>query len=925
MKWIKFISIFNIVVILMFNTSPFLLAQEEDEYYDEEPVKEEKKEEKKKEEKKDEEMDKIDEFYDGDIDEEKLKEKQKKKAEQIKELKNKIEDLAAQKDNLKQDLENKKISEKEYKKQTKNLDKKMEESKDNLFIIGGKEEVTKLENELKGKPEEEEKETDVIIFDDDTMIDLIGEGTEEEQADFFDRIQKAKEKKVERISIANIHGFEEKIEHMWELGIWIGSAPDTQLRYEITDEEAYAGKQSLLVQYNIGENVYQSWMAISISPKKVLDLSKSRSLTMAIKSRGMGGTVVVSLSSSGGGSWKYEDYYAMFNPDWTELKVPLDYTPGLDKSKVVSITISFGFSSRFGGERISGMVGNEYLEMGTTAYNPSVGIVPTSGYCYIDEISYTSESAKLSSGPAELKVFGNLVAQYRNIESVDPYMANTAYIDMDYVTDKYTLSGAFSIPLHTIYQWNSGVWDARVYLDTIAFAKYGSKRWMGWSHEREMYVSGINANIKDLNPYIKTIAFGGLAMPWGLLAINMVYNQAGIGVDGKLADTDYNFCYIKLAGAGYGVGSRFKRKIDLLDTFVNTAVLWEDRKGQVTTTTYKSYKHSYIGFIELERKTKHDFPASRRMLGLGMEAGIYTADEQWYGHSDVAPNYGREIQYNDIFIWDGVKYEQKDYEGIAWRAMLEGHILFPSKLKIGERVEYRYIDPYYMGIGVEGPLEGLAIQYTPILRGIDYKMRYLYCEGGYDWGRELSEKYWQDLKGFLTDTTLGWKWFEMRYYYDISNKVSNEQFDKTVNRIFTRFSIWKLVLGYVYRKITWENELFKGDNALFTSNEGFLKFLLLDHTHLTFGYGDQKHWADITDEIIMHDNVYYASLQKQVFDNVAFSLIYKKVDNIKEQEEAGAGVNAEDIEEVTEYTGQLESISYFIAAVKFMFGRPSRW
>ncbi len=875
---------------------------------------------------------KIENFY-GDN--KKKSEAEKAKEKQIKDLQNQIISLKEKEAALIDKYDSKEITQDEYNKQKTDLDKQIKKLEDKLFYIGGEKALLEVSGEGgKGDSQPEKsgsEEGGVIMFNDDEMIDLIGEGSDEDKANFFNKMQQEKKKAAVKLSAANIDGFEEKIDRISDLGYWIGSGLDSQLKYSISDKESYGGKHSLYIQYNIGSDVYNNWISISKAFKHVLDLSEAKTISMAVKSKGTGGTLSIVITSADGGSWTYQDTYALYHRDWVRVEVPLEHTKNLDKSQITGMSITITFGSKVSSQRVATETAEGYTEIGWVSYHPVVDVAPINGYLYIDEISYTMGSSKMSSGNSFLKVNGKLFSEYDRIEGMVPYMINYGEINLKYISDRYSVSGIVDIPIYTITKWNDTDFDRPVWMQSV-YNYYSTKKW-GWSFDRAVYIRGIDVQIKYLNPYIDHIYLGSLGMNYGRLAFSMLYMHSGVGVDGKIAQTSYNLDYLKLEGDGYGIIGRFRHKFNLIDTEINSAVLWEDRRAAVAgsgSSSYatKSYKQSYVAFLELTRSVKYDTSIffkkqGGEKLGLITQAGIYTSDEDWFGHTYYDSD--RELVYAPgAYVYEDGKVNNKKtrdeikYHGNAYRGMIEAHMLMPYDLKVGQKIEYRYIEPNYMGEGYNGSLQGLTYEYAPYLfkRDIDY--RQLYCETDYDAGREMAEEYWQDLNGVFFDTTIGWKWIDTRFYYDISKKISNSDFHKKVMRIFTDFSVWRVVLEHVYRRIKWENKLFSAENKIYRSNEFTLKFLIADYSQIIASFGLQKYWSDEASNIFNDDKVYYIAWQNQWFDNVSFSILYKKVDAQKAADSASTA-GSEGGETFTDFTTKLESVSYLVAAVSIVF------
>ena len=157
----------------------------------------------------------------------------------------------------------------DIKKKLDGIKKEIKTLKKELFALGGEDAIKKLDEEFEDDEEITETDDDVIIFDDEDMTRVIGSETLEDRSRLFDKMKNKQKKTVtkleEKKSIANIEGFEQKVKknEMYKLGMWIGAARDSEIIYNITDKEKYAGKNSLYVEYVIGEDIYNNWINIS--------------------------------------------------------------------------------------------------------------------------------------------------------------------------------------------------------------------------------------------------------------------------------------------------------------------------------------------------------------------------------------------------------------------------------------------------------------------------------------------------------------------------------------------------------------------------------------------------------------------------------------------------------------------------------------
>lgn len=880
----------------------------------------------------DETMQNIQQFYGTDVDEQQA-EFQKLST---KELKDRIRATVAEQTALQE--KKGKISDSEFETASKELDKRLTDLKAALMIKAGESEVLKLENELSGAGKDEiqgeaepgTSDEGVIIFDDATMVDLIGQDDDRAQSEFFSGLsqkdkKKKKKEKEETLSVAKIDGFEDSKIASWGQieGMWIGSGPGAILKYELSDKEKFAGKRSLGIQYFITEDVYRNWCYIGKYFQNPINLKDANTLSFYVKTKGFGGTLEVALNDQDGNQYKYQAYYPMFNANkWMKVEVPLDNVGNFNKENVVSMGISITFGTKFGREGLSGMVNGRYMNISSLNYTPQIEMTPTTGYLYIDEISFSGASSSLSSGKAKLNVDGSVTARYLRVKGGEPGMINYGQAQFSYFSDKFKLSTSVIVPITTVVEYDyAGAYMAPL-LESDAFTKYSSKRW-GWGINRAVYLGGLEVEFNKFRPYVDRVKLGSHGYNHGYLAMSMVYSEKGIGISGKSFDTPYELHYYSFEGDGYGGSARFQRQkiFGIMD--LNTAALYEDRRAKAEGSgTYpsKTYKSAYVGFLELETFLKPKKAELNKYKELRLQGGAYLTEENWFGKSGVY-GYNREIMFSPI--------NHKRYKGNAYRANAKGTVMLPAKIWISEEFEYRHIDKGYMGDSKD--LWGLTYKYASYFVADPTKSRILLCENGYSLGSALNERYVKDERGIFLDTVVGFKFFDVSYLFDSTKNVSDSDVSKVQHRLMAKAAFKNFSFSANYRSIDWTKSYYAGDDRKFVNMEFSLRALLTDFTTLTVAFADYKTWyKGLVDEewslyTQAHDQVWFASLQAQLMDNLSFVIGWKQIIPVIADLTANAaalGNTTSDISESTENAQTLQNqnnASFLMFGFKFVF------
>ncbi|HMB00755.1 MAG TPA: hypothetical protein VKS21_07185, partial [Spirochaetota bacterium] len=474
-----------------------------------------------------------------------------------------------------------------------------------------------------------------------------------------------------------------------------------------------------------------NWLSVSGAFRKPLDLSRAKSVSLAVKANGSGGLLNISLEDGAGVKLEHKDAFILNSTGWHEIVVPLADTL-LNKKNIVTMNISVSMGNIHDSDDLKAGLRDDpnNVTMGKTVKGPNSAVLPKNDYIFIDEITYGGKSSALDSGKSKVNISGSASVQFsaRSGSASPTHMRNRGTLGFAYEKKKYILTADLKLGEAPITAYNPPDWQW-LYFEREEFTYYSTKQWE-WQIDQILKSGHVGLKLLDLNPLLREVNLGTFRLNYHKLVFRSLWNATGIQLIGDIRPgAYYHFNYLKYEGDGYGLLGYVHGRIPSLRLAVAASFLYQNRKGKMIKQNpdklfnSQTYQEAKIGTFEFswhstdrnytnifsrdtDRNKKEDEASARssrsagsgssRVYGLNfdLEGAVTYSEQNWYGKVNPATEYPLRT-----LIYEGKTSNSaaENSSGIGGYVDFKTTLLISGGLSLSERLQYRYIAPGFMG------------------------------------------------------------------------------------------------------------------------------------------------------------------------------------------------------------------------------------